>query len=130
MVVSALFGSDCEAAGGADWPRDVDCEEAYATCLDTDDDGGIRADTEDPDTEDMSWVTCYLCKFLVDRLMGDPPDHDVGALRFAGFDDGGRVNERRSVLAHWRGLSESSGDNMAVTSASATFSSPTIATQL
>jgi hypothetical protein len=55
---------------------------------DTDDDGGIVADSTDPVTEDMSWVSCYLVKFGVDRLMGDPPDHDAGALRFAGFEDG------------------------------------------
>ncbi len=56
--------------------------------LDTDDDGGITAETIDPATEDMSWVTCYLVKFGVDRLMGEPPDHDVGVLRFAGLEDG------------------------------------------
>ncbi len=55
---------------------------------DTDDDGGIMAESTDPDTEDMSWVTSYLCKFGVDRLMGDPLDHDVGVLRFAGIADG------------------------------------------
>jgi hypothetical protein len=56
--------------------------------LDTDDDGGIVAETMDPVTEDMSWVSCYLVKFGVDRLMGEPPDHDVGVLRFAGLEDG------------------------------------------
>ncbi len=56
--------------------------------LDTDDDGGIVADSTDPVTEDMSWVSCYLVKFGVDRLMGDPPDHDAGVLRFAGLEDG------------------------------------------
>lgn len=56
--------------------------------LDTDDDGGIVAETQDPDTEDMSWVSCYLAKFLVDRMMGTPPNHDVGTLKFDGIRDG------------------------------------------
>jgi hypothetical protein len=56
--------------------------------LDTDDDGGIVAETMDPVTEDMTWVSCYLVKFGVDRLMGEPPDHDAGILRFAGLTDG------------------------------------------
>jgi len=55
---------------------------------DTDDDGGIQAETMDPVTEDMTWVTNYLCKFGVDRLMGDPAGDDVGVLRFVGLDDG------------------------------------------
>ncbi|MCP4549937.1 MAG: hypothetical protein GY835_26060 [bacterium] len=50
--------------------------------LDTDDDGGIVAETQDPVTEDMSWVTCYLVKFGVDRLMGEPLAHDTGVLKF------------------------------------------------
>lgn len=50
---------------------------------DTDDDGGIQAESMDPVTEDMSWVTSYLCKFGVDRLMNGPPDRDVGLLAFA-----------------------------------------------
>lgn len=56
--------------------------------LDTDDDGGIVSNTMDPVTEDMSWVSSYLVKFGVDRLMGEPPDHDAGVLRFAGLTDG------------------------------------------
>jgi len=55
---------------------------------DTDDDGGIISSTADPVTEDMSWVSCYLIKFGVDRLLGAPADRDAGALRFAGMDDG------------------------------------------
>ncbi len=54
---------------------------------DTDDDGGIVAESTDPVTEDMSWVTCYLCKFGVDRMMRapgstEPPGLDVGVLGF------------------------------------------------
>jgi hypothetical protein len=59
--------------------------------LDTDDDGGIVSETTNPVTEDMSWVTSYLVKFGVDRLMGEPPDHDVGVLRFAGLEDGQEI---------------------------------------
>jgi len=50
---------------------------------DTDDDGGIMAESLDPDSEDMTWVTNYLCKFGVDRLMYGPPQRDVGVLGFA-----------------------------------------------
>jgi hypothetical protein len=56
--------------------------------LDTDDDGGILAETTNPVTEDMTWVTNYLCKFGVDRLLGDVQDNDTGVLRFAGLKDG------------------------------------------
>ncbi len=55
---------------------------------DTDDDGGILAESQDPNTEDMTWVTSYLMKFGVDRLMGTPALHDVGALKFDGLADG------------------------------------------
>jgi hypothetical protein len=55
---------------------------------DTDDDGGIISSTVDPVTEDMSWVSCYLIKFGVDRLMLSPLTHDVGLLRFADWEDG------------------------------------------
>ncbi len=51
--------------------------------LDTDDDGGIVSNTHDPVTEDMTWVSCYLVKMGVDRLMGTPFEHDAGALKFA-----------------------------------------------
>jgi hypothetical protein len=54
---------------------------------DTDDDGGIMAESEDPDTEDMSWVSCYLARFCLARLVGNPLAHDVGALRLVGFED-------------------------------------------
>ncbi len=56
--------------------------------LDTDDDGGIVANTHDPVTEDMTWVSCYLVKMGVDRLMGSVSDHDTGTLRFVGINDG------------------------------------------
>jgi hypothetical protein len=56
--------------------------------LDTDDDGGIMAETVDLADEDMCWVTSYLAKFGVDRLIGEPADVDAGVLRFVGLDDG------------------------------------------
>lgn len=55
---------------------------------DTDDDGGIVSQSTDPVTEDMTWVTNYLCKFGVDRLMGDVYTNDTGVLRFGGIVDG------------------------------------------
>jgi len=54
---------------------------------DEDDDGGIQGTTQDPVTEDMSWVTCYLTKFGVDRLLGTPPSIDAGVLAFASPED-------------------------------------------
>jgi hypothetical protein len=81
--------------------------------LDTDDDGGIVSESTNPVTEDMTWVTSYLVKFGVDRLMGEPPDHDVGVLRFAGLEDGQEVALgvpiRIRVLATNFGLSDESG---------------------
>lgn len=56
--------------------------------LDTDDDGGITAETIDLTTEDMCWVTSYLAKFCLDRLIGTPAEDDAGVLRFVGLDDG------------------------------------------
>jgi hypothetical protein len=56
---------------------------------DTDDDGGIPSTTQDPVTEDMSWVTSYLAKFGVDRMLGDPPGVDAGVLSFQSPEDGG-----------------------------------------
>jgi hypothetical protein len=55
--------------------------------LDTDDDGGIMADSHDPDTEDMSWVTCYLARFGLARLIGQPPVRDAAPLRLHGLVD-------------------------------------------
>ncbi|MBD3336959.1 MAG: hypothetical protein GF355_15710, partial [Candidatus Eisenbacteria bacterium] len=52
---------------------------------DTDDDGGIPATTQDPVTEDMSWVTSYLAMFGVARMLGTPPQVDAGILGFPGF---------------------------------------------
>ena len=55
---------------------------------DTDDDGGIPATTQDPVTEDMSWVSSYLGKFGVARLAADPPSVDAGVLTFVSPTDG------------------------------------------
>lgn len=55
---------------------------------DTDDDGGIPSTTQDPVTEDMSWVTSYLAKFGVARLLGEPPLVDAGLLEFLSPTDG------------------------------------------
>ncbi|MFA7330172.1 MAG: hypothetical protein WC326_03770 [Candidatus Delongbacteria bacterium] len=72
---------------------------------DTDDDGGIMAESEDPDTEDMSWVTCYLARFCVARLVGRPAPRDVGPLRLHGLLDeavvpAGQPLELRVVVAN------------------------------
>jgi len=55
---------------------------------DTDDDGGIMATTQDPPTIDMSWVSSYLAKFGMARLLGDPPATDAGLLAFTSPADG------------------------------------------
>jgi len=49
---------------------------------DTDDDGGIMATTQDPPTIDMSWVSTYLNKFGVARMLGTPAARDAGILAF------------------------------------------------
>jgi hypothetical protein len=89
--------------------------------LDTDDDGGIVAETLDPVTEDMSWVSNYLIKFGVDRLMGQPPDHDVGVLRFAGLVDGQDIDPgvpiRVRVLATNFGLNSEDDAMITITGA-------------
>jgi hypothetical protein len=55
---------------------------------DTDDDGGIPSTTADPESEDMSWVTSYLAKFGVARLLGTPLPEDAGVLSFLSPQDG------------------------------------------
>jgi len=81
---------------------------------DTDDDGGIVAESMDPVTEDMSWVTCYLCKFGVDRMMGDPHGDDVGILSFVGYESGDAFGVRGDTIpiivtpTNW-GLSDAPG---------------------
>jgi hypothetical protein len=49
---------------------------------DVDTDGGIQATTQDPPTIDMSWVSSYLAKFGVSRMLGTPPQQDAGVLSF------------------------------------------------
>ncbi len=55
---------------------------------DVDTDGGIQATTQDPPTIDMSWVSSYLAKFGVSRMLGDPPQQDAGVLTFVTPADG------------------------------------------
>lgn len=55
---------------------------------DADDDGGIQGTTQDPNTEDMSWVSCYLTKFGVVRMLGDASEIDAGTLAFESLTDG------------------------------------------
>ncbi len=55
---------------------------------DTDDDGGIMATTQDPPTEDMSWVSSYLAKFGLCRMLGTPAQRDAGILAFQSPTDG------------------------------------------
>ncbi len=55
---------------------------------DTDDDGGIQATTQDPETIDMSWVSCYLAKFGYARMVGTPPETDAGLLEFTTLHEG------------------------------------------
>jgi len=58
---------------------------------DADDDGGIQGTTQDPNTEDMSWVSCYLTKFGVVRMIGEPNDVDAGTLAFESLSDGQQI---------------------------------------
>jgi hypothetical protein len=80
---------------------------------DTDDDGGIMADSHDPATQDMSWVTCYLARFGLARLIGDPPARDAGALRLRGLRDEDVVVQGQplelSVIAANHGLQAAAG---------------------
>jgi hypothetical protein len=55
---------------------------------DVDTDGGIQATTQDPPTIDMSWVSSYLAKFGISRMLGTPPQVDVGVLSFVSPADG------------------------------------------
>ncbi len=55
---------------------------------DLDDDGGIMADTSDPPTEDMSWVSCYLARFCLARQLPETlPENDAALIRFDGLLD-------------------------------------------
>jgi hypothetical protein len=58
---------------------------------DSDDDGGIMATTQDPVTIDMSWVSCYLAKFGISRLLGTPAPQDPGILAFTEPADGDTI---------------------------------------
>lgn len=69
------------------WQNGVTIADALLS-YDTDDDGGIMADSTAPDSEDMCWVTSYLAKMGVDRLIGEPYAQDVGVLRLVGLSDG------------------------------------------
>jgi hypothetical protein len=55
---------------------------------DSDDDGGIPATTQDPVTEDMSWVTNYLSKMGVARMVGTPAQIDAGILSIVNPQEG------------------------------------------
>jgi hypothetical protein len=64
---------------------------------DSDDDGGIMADSQDPVTEDMSWVSCYLLRFGISRLIGQPPARDIAPLRFVGLENGQLIEEGQAL---------------------------------
>jgi hypothetical protein len=77
-----------EVSGDPVWAEYGDKLTRQLLSYDTDDDGGIPATTQDPVTEDMSWVTSYLGKFGVVRLVGTPRDVDAGVLAFVTPADG------------------------------------------
>ena len=81
LVVSEVSGDPSWAENGRNLAR-------LLLSYDTDDDGGIPATTQDPVTEDMSWVSSYLGKFGVNRLVGTPANIDVGVLSFVSPTDG------------------------------------------
>ncbi len=94
--------------------------------LDVDDDGGITAESIDLADEDMSWVTCYLIKFGVDRLMGEPLDHDTGVLRFLDLEEGqvfqpGDPVPLRVIATNY-GLTSESGVTVQISGGGDTFS--------
>ncbi|MDD2890911.1 MAG: T9SS type A sorting domain-containing protein [bacterium] len=49
---------------------------------DTDFDGGITSTTQDPDTEDMCWVSSYLAKMGLNNIFETLPDTDAGIIKF------------------------------------------------
>lgn len=49
---------------------------------DTDEDGGIPANSMHTDTMDQSWVSCYLGMMGIEGLIDSLPAHDVGPLAF------------------------------------------------
>jgi hypothetical protein len=87
--------------------------------LDTDDDGGITAESIDLPNEDMCWVTSYLAKFCLDRLIGTPAQDDLGVLRFVGLDDGDVFEVGRPIpvriLATNFGLADQTGVTVTLT---------------
>lgn len=77
-----------EVSGDPDWAEYGEKLTRQLLSYDSDDDGGVPATTQDPVTEDMSWVTSYLGKFGVVRLVGTPRDVDAGVLAFVTPADG------------------------------------------
>ena len=77
-----------EVSGDPSWAENGRNLARLLLSYDTDDDGGIPATTQDPVTEDMSWVSSYLGKFGVNRLVGTPANIDAGVLSFVSPTDG------------------------------------------
>jgi hypothetical protein len=77
-----------DLAGPTPWYANAVTTTNALLSLDTDDDGGITAESIDLANEDMCWVSSYLAKFCVDRLIGTPAQNDAGILRFVGLNDG------------------------------------------
>ncbi|MBU1938026.1 hypothetical protein KKG05_11555, partial [bacterium] len=50
--------------------------------FDTDDDGGITANGNDPDSVDQSWVSCYLNWMDLERIINTSAEADVAAADF------------------------------------------------
>ncbi len=49
---------------------------------DTDEDGGIMANSNDPPTADQSWVSCYLDYMGLEALLAEIPQFDAAAIGF------------------------------------------------
>ena len=77
-----------DVSGDAAYTRNGENLTRLLLSYDTDDDGGIQGTTQDPVTEDMTWVTTYLAKFGVARILGQPPQTDAGLLQFTSPADG------------------------------------------
>lgn len=90
------FETRLAAGDPMEWAQGRETVDALLS-WDADDDGGIMADSHDPLTEDMSWVSCYLVRFGLARRIGEPPARDAAPLRFVGLENGMTLQEGEAL---------------------------------
>lgn len=90
------FETRLSAGDPMEWASGRETTDALLS-WDTDDDGGIMADSHDPTSEDMSWVSCYLVRFGLARLIGELTPRDAAPLRFVGLGNGDVVADGQPV---------------------------------